>query len=94
LLSQTRDQVERGVAYQYYVENAAAHPSVVGTHWFQWNDQPPTGRNDGENYNIGFVDVTDRPYDELVKATRETFSRLYEVHSGIIPPSARKALIQ
>ena len=39
---------------------------MIGTHWFQWLDQPATGRNDGENYNIGFVDVTDQPYAELV----------------------------
>jgi hypothetical protein len=35
-LAQTIRQAERGVAYQYYVENAAAHPSLVSTYWFQW----------------------------------------------------------
>ena len=93
-LRQTISQVERGAAYRYYVENAVAHPSLIGTHWFQWWDQPSTGRNDGENYNIGFVDVTDRPYKELVDAARETHKRLYEIHSGRIPPVNRQAVTQ
>jgi len=93
-LRQSRDQQERGVAYRYYVENAAAHPAVVGTHWFQWVDQPATGRMDGENYNIGLVDVTDRPYVELIEAARATHRRILAVHSGQEPPFARKALVQ
>jgi hypothetical protein len=93
-LAQTRNQEERGVAYRYYVENAAAHPALIGTHWFQWIDQPSTGREDGENYNIGFLDVTDRPYPEMVNAAKETFIRLLDVHSGKVPPLSRKAITQ
>jgi hypothetical protein len=93
-LRQTISQEERGVAYRYYVENAVAHPSLIGTHWFQWWDQPSTGRGDGENYNIGLVDVTDRPYKELIDAARETHRRLYEIHSGIIPPTDKQAKTQ
>jgi hypothetical protein len=93
-LAQTVSQVERAVAYRYYVENAAANPAIIGTHWFQWVDQPATGRNDGENYNIGFVDVTDRPYNELVNATREIFRRLPAVHSGKEPPVTQQAVRQ
>jgi hypothetical protein len=93
-LAQTKNQEERAAAYSYYVENAASYPGVVGTHWFQWIDQPATGRNDGENYNIGFLDVTDRPYQELVEASKRTFSRLLDVHSGKIPPVDRKAINQ
>jgi len=93
-LRQTRDQQERGVAYRYYVENAAAHPALIGTHWFQWVDQPATGRMDGENYNIGLVDVTDRPYLELVEAAKATHRRLLAVHSGKEPPFSQKAQIR
>jgi hypothetical protein len=91
-LRQTISQEERGVAYRYYVENAVAHPSLIGTHWFQWWDQPSTGRGDGENYNIGLVDVTDRPYRELIDAARETHMRLFGIHSGSVPPVSRQAL--
>jgi hypothetical protein len=93
-LAQTANQVERGMAYSYYVENAASNPSVIGTHWFQWMDQPATGRNDGENYNIGFIDVTDRPYSELTSAAKETFERLFKVHSGAEAPTGRQAVTQ
>ncbi len=85
-----RDQAERGVAYRYYVENAFAMPEMIGTHWFQWADQPCTGRFDGENYNIGLVDVTDRPYPELIEALRATHRRLYSVHTGEEKPFSRR----
>jgi hypothetical protein len=81
-LVQVRDQEERGLAYRYYVEQAAAFPAFIGSSWFQWVDQPSTGRMDGENYNIGLVDVTDRPYTELIEAMKTTHRRLYEVHAG------------
>jgi hypothetical protein len=41
---------------------------------------------DGENYNIGLVDVTDRPYADLVEAMRTTHRRLQAVHSGAVAP--------
>lgn len=91
-LAQTLNQEERGVAYRYYVENAAAHHSIVGTHWFQWWDQPSTGRYDGENYNIGFVSVTDVPYRELIESARVTHRRIKDIHSGNAEPSTREAL--
>jgi hypothetical protein len=93
-LVQTKNPEERAAAYMYYVENTAAHPAIIGTHWFQWIDQPSTGRFDGENYNIGIVDVTDRPYPEMVEAVKETFSRLPDIHSGKIAPVSRKALVR
>jgi hypothetical protein len=85
-LVQVRDQNERGVAYRYYVEQAAAHSAFVGAGWYIGVDESATGRNDGENYNIGFLDVTDRPYKELVGAAIETHKRLFDVHSGTLPP--------
>ena len=85
-LVQVRDQRERGVGYRYYVEQAAAQPAFVGAGWYIGVDESATGRNDGENYNIGFLDVTDRPYRELVDAAIETHKRLYDVHSGNVRP--------
>ena len=86
-LWQVDSQEERGVAYRYYTEKAYAHPGLIGTSWFQWCDQDLTGRgNDGENYNCGLVDVTDRPYPLLVDAVSETARRLYRIHSGTLDP--------
>ncbi len=78
------------MAYRYYVEQAAALPAFLGAGWFIGVDESVTGRMDGENYNIGFLDVTDRAYPELVSAAKETLKRLLEVHSGEIRPFNRR----
>lgn len=85
-LVQVKDLAERGIAYRYYVEQAASLDCFLGAHWFQWRDESALGRNDGENYNIGFVDVNDRPYKDLVEAAKTTNKRLPDVHSGKILP--------
>jgi len=85
-LVQAKDQAERGIAYRYFVEQAASVSGFVGAYWFQWRDEPVLGRMDGENYNIGFVDVNDRPYKELVEAAKATNKRLHDVHSGKVMP--------
>ena len=63
-------QVERAAAYQRNVEGLASVPYVIGAHWFQYTDQPPQGRGDGENFNHGLVDTMGRPYEEMVAASR------------------------
>ena len=89
-LVQVKDQTERGIGYRYYVEQALSHPYCLGAHWFAWRDEPVLGRMDGENYNLGFVDATDRPYPELVEAAKATHKRLIEIHSGKVLPVSRK----
>jgi len=46
--------------------------------------------NNGENYNIGLLDVTGRDYPELVSATQEIVQRRLRVHSGTIPPFSQR----
>ncbi|HVS53487.1 MAG TPA: hypothetical protein VHD62_14120 [Opitutaceae bacterium] len=89
-LVQAANQTERGNGYRYFVEQAVSLPYSLGAHWFTWRDEPVLGRNDGENYNIGFVDSTDRPYPELVEAAKTTHRRLLEVHAGKTPPFNQK----
>ena len=89
-LWQVNSQQERGVAYSYYTQRAFAHPGLIGTAWFQWSDQDLTGRRDGENYNCGLVDVTDRPYPDLVKAVMETAKKLYDIHYQVVSPTEQK----
>jgi hypothetical protein len=72
-------QAERGVAFRYYAEKAAALPNSVGVHYFILNDQPMLGRHDGENYQIGVVDVCHRPYPEFERGIRETSRTIYQV---------------
>lgn len=82
-----RDQVERGKAYRYYVEECAASPYIVGAHWFQLVDDLPTGRpSDQERLNYGFINVLDLPYTELVDAAKETHRRIYDLKFGKAQP--------
>ena len=85
-IGHVRDQAARGQAFRVYLENAAAHPCCVGAHYFILYDQSALGRFDGENYNIGFLDVCHRPYKPLAQAARASHERLYDVASGRAAP--------
>jgi len=77
------NQKARSEAYRNYVLGAARHPRLVGTHWFQWQDEPTTGRPlDEENYQIGFIDVADTPYPEMIGASRQVAAEMYQLRSG------------
>ena len=73
----TRNQDERAQCYRDFVNACLDHPRLVGTHWFQWQDQALTGRFDGENYQIGFLNVADVPYPELVQVARDVARTMY-----------------
>ncbi len=74
----TESQEERAKAYKNYVNGGLRNPHIVGTHWFQYGDQATTGRGDGENYQIGFLDIADTPYPETIQACREVGYNMYE----------------
>lgn len=76
------DDAARGEAYAAFVRSAAADPAVVGAHWFQWVDEPVTGRFDGEDYNIGLVDVTDLPYAGLAAGAERAHREMYRLRFG------------
>lgn len=71
-------QAERALAFTRYLQGALAHPNIVGAHWFQFRDQPLTGRWDGEGYAIGFVDVADTSYVEMTQAARAVGEHMYQ----------------
>jgi hypothetical protein len=83
-----KNQADRARAYRVYLEDAAADPYCVGAHWFILYDQSALGRFDGENYNIGFLDVCHRPYPELSAAAIASHERMYAVADGKTPPFA------
>jgi len=65
------NEARRGEAYGRFLAAAAAEPLIVGAHWFQYADQPVTGRLlDGENAHFGLVGITDLPFGSFVKAVR------------------------
>ncbi len=77
----TANQDERAKAYLTYVRSALHHPQIVGTHWFEYGDEAVTGRGDGENYQIGFVNVCDTPYAETIAASREIGAEMYSLRA-------------
>ena len=77
-LRKTTNQQDRADKYKSYVQGALRNPYIVGTHWFQYKDQATTGRGDGENYQIGFIDICDKPYPETIKACRQVGYTMYE----------------
>ncbi len=81
-LKSVPDQNFRASAFKSYLVGALKNPLVVGAHWFQYHDEPTTGRFDGENFQIGFTDICDTPYPEMVRAAREIGKDLYRIRYG------------
>lgn len=82
-------ETARGAAYAHFLERALQEPVIVGLHWFQYLDQPVTGRLlDGENGHVGLVAITDVPFDGFVDAVRRANLRLLR---RWLPPAERTA---
>lgn len=77
-LREADTQAERADKFKNYVTSALDNPQMVGVHWFQYVDEHIAGRADGENYNVGLVDICDTPYPEMVTASREVTENMYE----------------
>nr|AXP07838.1 beta-agarase [uncultured bacterium] len=81
-LREADNQEQRAEKFTAYLNSALDNPHIVGVHWFQYVDEHIAGRADGENYNVGLVDVCDTPYPEMVEAIRESAKTLYEYRRG------------
>lgn len=84
-------QKDRGIAYRFYVENAAVDKYCVGTHYFTLNDQAYLGRFDGENFQIGIVDCCHKVYEDFLKEVKNTNENIYDVIKNITNPTKEKA---
>ena len=80
-LRSVSNQQQRAESYYQYVRGALKNTQIVGTHWFQYSDQAFTGRFDGENYQIGFINICDNPYHEIVAAARKIGYHMYKLRS-------------
>lgn len=75
----SQDDKASGEEYRSWVQAAARNPYCVGVSWFQYRDQPLTGRGpgrgatlvQGEHYAFGAVDMADRPKWDLVERMRD-----------------------
>jgi agarase len=82
-------QADRAEMATTFLETIAGHPGIVGAHWFELYDQPLTGRvKDGENYHVGFLDVTDTPYEAITTAVRDGLILLNTKRYGAMPIQA------
>lgn len=79
-------QADRGMAYHRYVESAVASPYCLGAHYFTWGDQSALGRFDGENYQIGVIDVCFNPYTEFIEGIKLAHQEMYRVMADEAKP--------
>jgi len=78
-------QKERAAGYSAQVRQMASMPAMVGWHWFQYFDEPPKGRGDGEDYNMGLVDISNREYPEMVAASIAVNGEAMALHERAQP---------
>lgn len=74
-------QAERAAAYSGLVSDIATIPYVIGSHWFEFADQSPQGRFDGEDSNYGIVDIHNKPYTELLGAMKIINAKVRDLHA-------------
>ena len=88
----TLSDAESGDRYAQWVTDASAYPSVIGASWFEYRDEPITGRGPGygpavvigEHSAFGLVDTTDRPKIDLIeKALAANITALQSL--GLVP---------
>ncbi len=72
------DPEDRIAKFREYVTHVLRLPNVVGAHFFQYRDQPISGRPDGEATLRGFVNITDTPNFGLVQENRRLAYEMYE----------------
>ena len=74
-------QKQRAAVVQQALQNFARFPHIIGTHWFQYYDEPKGGRPDGEDLNMGLVDIYDQPYEEVIASFQSTNPLLPRLHA-------------
>lgn len=90
----TGTQAQRAQAISHYLEQSTQAPHLTGIHYFEYGDQPYLGRFDGECYNIGLIDVCNRPYPLVAEAFRAFAQRMYPMLDGQIAPAAASVQLE
>jgi len=90
------DDADAGAEYQANLAAAARYPWCVGVAWFEYRDEPVSGRGfagetdldlvEGEDYAFGMVDVADRPKYDLVNQVRTTNLAMAQRRLAFAPP--------
>ena len=77
---ETQDERARGAAAAQ--QNFAGFRPLIGTQWFQLYDHPKGGRQDGEDYDFGLVDINDRPYERLTEGFAKANRNVPQIHAA------------
>ncbi len=89
-LLHTHGQADRAAACRFYMEQAFAHPTAVGIHYFEMNDQPVLGRFDGECMQHGLMSLCNKPYREMEEMFAQVAGRVYPLALGEVEPLAER----
>jgi hypothetical protein len=81
-------QRQRGAALRNTLARLARTPYIVGADWFQYFDEPRYGREDGENFNFGLVDINDSPYAEATSTFASFDGSAQKAQAVRRPPDA------
>lgn len=84
-------QRQRADAFGINVRGLGKLPFVIGAHWFQYTDEPTHGRGDGENFNMGLLDIHGEPYHEITQAAKEAMAPQFALRP--IPLAAKSGTI-
>ncbi|MDX2115891.1 MAG: hypothetical protein SFZ24_09790 [Planctomycetota bacterium] len=83
VLATQRDRADK---FREFIGAIAPEPMIVGYHWFQWADQSPQGRFDGEDSNYGIVDLEHGRYETLLGTMREVNLDAARLHASSARP--------
>ncbi|HTA77823.1 MAG TPA: hypothetical protein VK791_11795, partial [bacterium] len=88
-------QANRAEHLDRYAHQALNLPYLVGLHWFEWADEPPEGRFDGENCDYGLVDIHDVEYKLLTEkhtAINLLAADLHKTATALLPADFKPPL--
>ena len=90
------DDAGAGALYQSNLQSAARFPWCVGVAWFEYRDEPVSGRGfsgetdtdlvEGESYAFGLVNVADSPKYDLVNLVRSSNLTAAQTRLAFAPP--------
>jgi len=79
-------QGERAANYKAFMLDLLTEPVVIGAHWFEFADQSPQGRFDGEDSNYGIVDIKHGRYEAMIAAMHEVSGQVAAIRSSKLKP--------
>jgi hypothetical protein len=77
---EVKNQKERCLAYDNYVESFMRRPYGIGYHWYKWMDNPVLPEEKFSGDNCGLLNQNDEPYEPFVSYVGEVNRRVEQWH--------------